>query len=234
MRLNKFISESGIASRRKSEEYILQGRVTVNDKTVTKLAFEVDPDNDVVKLDGERIKPRKKLYFLLNKPSGFISTTDDERKRKTVLDLVPVKEKIYPVGRLDADTTGVLFLTNDGDFANRLLHPKNKIIRTYEIILDRPLDEKDTERLIKGILLDNRKSKFEKVYFTKGKDKTKVTIECIEGRNHFVKRMFATLGYKVKKLHRKSFAGIEADIPIGSYRKLKYSEIKHLFDKEDE
>lgn len=228
MRLNKFISESGITSRRKAEELILQGRVTVNNKTILTLAFDVDPEKDIVALDGERIKPKKKLYFLLNKPSGYISTTDDEKGRKTVLDLIPVREKLFPVGRLDADTTGVLLLTNDGDFANQLLHPRNKIIRVYEAKLDKELEDKDIERLTKGILLDKRKSKFEKIFFEKTKDRTRVTLECIEGRNHFVKRMFALLGYKVKKLHRKSFAGIEADIPVGSYRELNFSEIKKL------
>ncbi len=228
MRLNKFISESGITSRRKAEELILQGRVTVNNKTITSLAFNVDPEKDIVALDGERIRPKKKLYFLLNKPSGYISTTDDEKGRKTVLDLIPVREKLFPVGRLDADTTGVLLLTNDGDFANQLLHPRNKIIRVYETKLDKELDDKDIDRLLKGILLDKRKSKFEKVYFEKIKDRTRVTVECVEGRNHFVKRMFSLLGYQVKKLHRKSFAGIESDIPVGSYRELNLSEIKKI------
>ncbi|AFH49267.1 Ribosomal large subunit pseudouridine synthase B [Ignavibacterium album JCM 16511] len=229
MRLNKFISESGITSRRKAEELILQGRVTVNNKTITTLAFNVDPEKDIVTLDGERIRQKKKLYFLLNKPSGYISTTDDERGRKTVLDLIPVREKLFPVGRLDADTTGVLLLTNDGDFANQLLHPRNKIIRVYEAKLDKELEEKDAERLIKGILLDKRKSKFERVYFEKPKDRTRVTVECVEGRNHFVKRMFTLLGYEVKKLNRKSFAGIEANIPVGSYRELTIAEIKKLY-----
>lgn len=229
MRLNKFISESGITSRRKAEELILQGRVTVNNKTITTLAFNVDPEKDIVALDGERIRQKKKLYLLLNKPSGYISTTDDERGRRTVLDLIPVREKLFPVGRLDADTTGVLLLTNDGDFANQLLHPRNKIIRVYEAKLDKELEEKDAERLVKGILLDKRKSKFEKVYFDKPKDRTRVTVECVEGRNHFVKRMFALLGYEVKKLNRKSFAGIEANIPVGSYRELTIAEIKKLY-----
>ncbi len=233
MRLNKFISESGFASRRKAEEMILQGRVCVNNKTITTLAFEVDPDRDVVTLDGEKIKPKRKLYFLLNKPAGYISTTDDEKGRRTVLDLIPVKERLFPVGRLDADTTGVLLLTNDGDFTNQLLHPRNRISRVYEAKLDRELEEKDIEKLIKGILLDKRKSKFEKIYFEKLKDRTTVTIECFEGRNHFVKRMFALLGYKVKKLHRKSFAGIQADIPVGSFRELKHSEIKKLIHTDD-
>lgn len=228
VRLNKFISECGISSRRKAEEFILQGRVTVNNKTITKLAYNIDPEKDIVELDGEKIKPRKKLYFLLNKPSGYISTTSDEKKRKTVLDLLHVREKIYPVGRLDYDTTGVLILTNDGEFANKILHPTNKIIRTYIATLDKVLDEKDAEKLIKGIMLDKRKSKFEKISFPVKNNKTKVKVDCIEGRNHFVKRMFATLGYEVKKLHRESFAGIKADIPIGSYRELKISEIKNL------
>lgn len=228
MRLNKFISESGVTSRRKAEELILQGRVTVNNKTVVKLAFNVDPEKDIVALDGEKIKPKKKIYILLNKPSGYITTTNDELGRKTVLDLIPIREKLFPVGRLDADTTGVLLLTNDGDFANKLLHPRNKIIRVYQAKLDKALEDKDISRLTNGINLDDRKSKFENVYFEKPKDRTFVTVECVEGRNRFVKRMFGLLGYQVKKLHRKSFAGIKADIPVGSYRELTVYEIKKL------
>lgn len=139
-RLNKFIADSGITSRRKAEELILQGRVTVNNKTITKLAFNIDVESDEVTVDGEKIKPADHVYFLLNKPKGVVTTTDDEKHRMTVTDLIKSKQKIFPIGRLDYNTTGVLILTNDGEFAQKLIHPKNNIIREYEVKLDKELE----------------------------------------------------------------------------------------------
>ena len=158
-RLNKFLSESGVASRRKSEEFILEGRVTVNGKTVTELSFIVDEENDIVKVDGERLKPEKKVYFVLNKPKGYVTTTDDDKNRKTVTELVKSNQKIFPVGRLDYDTTGVLILTNDGDFTNFITHPSNRVPREYYVTLNKELREEDRQKLMKGITLDRRKSK---------------------------------------------------------------------------
>lgn len=132
IRLNKYLSECGIASRRKSEELIKEGRITVNNKTITELFYTVD-EKDIVAFDGEIIRAEKKIYFLLNKPKGYITTTSDEKGRKKVTDLINCKQKIFPVGRLDYDTTGVLLLTNDGDFSNFLTHPKNKIPRVYHV-----------------------------------------------------------------------------------------------------
>ena len=126
-RLNKYIAESGITSRRKSDELILQGRVTVNNKVIAELGYKIDSEHDNVMVDGEKVNPRRHIYFLLNKPSGVVTTTDDEKKRRTVVDLINVNEKIFPVGRLDYNTTGVLLLTNDGEFSNFLTHPRNKI-----------------------------------------------------------------------------------------------------------
>ena len=140
-RINKFIAESGITSRRKAEELILQGRVSVNNKVIIELSYRINPDRDEVFIDGERVKTVKYAYYLLNKPKGTISTTNDEKNRKTVVDLINTKEKIYPVGRLDYNTTGVLLLTNDGDFSNLLTHTKNKVPKIYEVKLDKPLDE---------------------------------------------------------------------------------------------
>ncbi|HSD64909.1 MAG TPA: pseudouridine synthase, partial [Ignavibacteriaceae bacterium] len=148
MRLNKFIAESGITSRRKAEELILQGRISVNKKTVTDLAYNVNPEHDKITLDGERIKNRKHQYYLLNKPRGVVTTTNDEKDRKTVVDLIRTNERIYPVGRLDYDTTGVLFLTNDGDFAQQLTHPGNKIPREYEVKLNKSLSVGDQEKML--------------------------------------------------------------------------------------
>jgi len=230
-RINKFIAESGITSRRKAEELILQGRVSVNNKLVNELGYRINPDRDEVFIDGERIKTKKNAYYLLNKPKGTISTTNDEKNRKTVVDLIKTKEKIYPVGRLDYNTTGVLLLTNDGDFSNLLTHPKNKVPKVYEVKLDKPLDETDKKELIKGIFIDRRRSKFVKVTFANPKNRKVVEVESVEGRNHFVKRMFQALGQNVKSLNRKSFAGIKADIPLGSYREMNKTEVQKLIKK---
>ena len=230
-RINKFIAESGITSRRKAEELILQGRVSVNNKLVNELGYRINPDRDEVFIDGERIKTKKNTYYLLNKPKGTISTTNDEKNRKTVVDLIKTKEKIYPVGRLDYNTTGVLLLTNDGDFSNLLTHPKNKVPKVYEVKLDKPLDETDKKELIKGIFIDRRRSKFVKVTFANPKNRKVVEVESVEGRNHFVKRMFQALGQNVKSLNRKSFAGIKADIPLGSYREMNKTEVQKLIKR---
>lgn len=233
MRLNKFIAESGISSRRKAEEFILQGRVSVNNNIVTELSFKVDPEKDDVYLDGERIKPRRYVYYLLNKPSGVVSTTDDDKNRSTVIDLIRTKEKIFPVGRLDYNTTGVLLLTNDGNFSNLLTHPKNNVPRIYEVQLDRALEEDDRSSLLRGVYIEGEKGVFNKLEYPKTKDRKKVLVTCTEGRNRFVKKMFSALGYTVTSLNRFSFAGIEADIPQGKFRKLYSAEVNRLFKKYD-
>ncbi len=229
VRLNKFIAESGISSRRKAEEFILQGRVTVNRKTITELSFKVNPDEDEVFVDGERIKQKQYVYYLLNKPKGVITTTDDEKNRMTVVHLIKTNQKIFPVGRLDYNTTGVLFLTNDGNFSNLLTHPKNNIQRIYEVNLDRNLEDDDKSTLLKGVYIEGEKGVFTKAEFPKIKDRKRLIVTCTEGRNKFVKRMFAALGYTVVLLNRISFAGMSADIPLGTYRKLTTLEVKNLF-----
>ena len=231
VRINKFLSDSGVSSRRNSEQFILDKRVTVNDKIITELSFKVDPEKDVVTLDGERIKPKKHIYVLLNKPKGYITTVSDERDRKTVLDLVKTKERIYPIGRLDYNTTGLLFLTNDGDFSQLLTHPGNKVPREYEVKLDNPLNEEDKINLLKGVNLDGKKGKFIGVSFPNQKDKKNIKIVCEEGRNRFVKRMFGRLGYSVINLTRTSFAGIRINIPIGKYRNLTQQEVRYIKEK---
>jgi 23S rRNA pseudouridine2605 synthase len=228
IRLNKYISDSGIASRRKSEEYILQDRVSVNNKIVNSLNIRIDPDNDKVCLDGELIQPKKHIYLLMNKPKGVVTTTSDEKKRKTVLDLIKMNEKIYPVGRLDYNTTGVLLLTNDGNFSNLLTHPKNNIFRLYEVKLDKPLDFDVKEQLLKGIYLSGRKGKFIRINFPHSKNKNIVEVTCAEGRNHFIKNMFNEVGYSVVALNRIQFAGLKADIPQGKYRKLSLKEVNMI------
>lgn len=229
IRLNKFIADSGITSRRKAEELILQGRVMVNGKTITDLSFKVNSDLDEVSLDGEKIKQESYVYYLMNKPKGVVTTTKDEKNRLAVTDLIKSNKKIFPVGRLDYNTTGVLLLTNDGNFSNYLTHPRNKIARVYEVHLDRTLDEENRKSLLKGVYIEGEKGTFTSVDFLKIKDRKKVLVTCTEGRNKFVKRMFAALGYTVKELNRLSFAGIKADIPQGKFRRLTNSEIKRLY-----
>lgn len=231
MRLNKYIASCGIASRRNSEELIKQGRVSINNNIVIDLASDVDPENDLVEIDGEKIALKKFLYFVLNKPKGYITSTKDEKGRAVVVDLIKTNEKIFPVGRLDYNTTGILLLTNDGDFSNLLTHPRNKVPKIYQAVIDRPLSPDDQVKLTKSLMLKDGKGRFEKVSLVKKNDRKLVEVTVVEGRNHFVKNMFGALGYNVVSLNRKSFAGIEAGIPTGSYRKLTVKEIKELNDR---
>ena len=229
VRINKYLAESGIASRRKSEEFILQGRVTVNGKVVNDLSAKIDPFNDVVYVDDVKLKTKEKVYFLLNKPKGVITSTSDEKKRMTVVDLIDTKEKIFPVGRLDYNTTGLLLLTNDGDFANRLAHPSNKVERVYIAKLDKELKESDKLKLLKGIYLDRRRSKFTKISFVEENNFSLVRVVTVEGRNHFVKNMFSSLGYRVKELERESFGKFTTKgLRKGAYKRLTRKEVENL------
>jgi 23S rRNA pseudouridine2605 synthase len=229
MRLNKFIAECGVCSRRKAEELILQGRITVKNKTITQLSYDVNLDEDEIFYDGERLRLENHVYYLLNKPKGVVTTTSDEKNRTAITDLIKTNYKIFPVGRLDFNTTGVIILTNDGEFTNKLTHPRNKIIREYEVRLDRELEFKDEQLLLTSVFIDNKRGKFNSVLFKKKKDRRTVVVTCTEGRNHFVKDMFGALKYNVERLHRKSFAGIKDDLPIGSYRKLTNDELRKLY-----
>ncbi|MCB9250039.1 MAG: rRNA pseudouridine synthase [Ignavibacteriales bacterium] len=228
-RLNKYLSECGIASRRKSDELIQEGRVQVNGSTVFELGTKINPDKDEVYVDGEKLKEQKKVYFLLNKPIGVITSTSDEKNRVTVVDLIKTKEKIFPVGRLDYNTSGVIMLTNDGEFSNYLTHPKNGIEREYTVKIDKPLELEDKEKLLKGIYLDNRKSKFTSVTFPKKNIFKLVNVTTVEGRNHFVKRMFDALGYGVNELSRIRYGKINVkNMKPGEYRIITEKEVKML------
>ncbi len=231
IRINKYLADSGVSSRRKSEEYISQGRVAVNDKIILDFSHKINTEKDVVSLDGEKIKIKKHVYLLLNKPKGYITTVSDDRNRATVLDLVKVKERIYPVGRLDYNTSGLLFITNDGEFSQLLTHPGNKIPREYEVRLDKPLEEKDKLELLNGIRLDGKPGRFLKIIFPEQKNKKNVIITCEEGRNRFVKRMFRRLGFTVVELNRISFAGVYLDIPPGKSRNLTLQEVQLITNK---
>jgi len=231
VRINKYLADSGVTSRRKAEELILQGRVSVNNQLIIDLSFKVNPDKDEVQIDGERVRVKKNIYILLNKPKAVVSTTSDEKNRKTVIDLINTREKIYPVGRLDYNTTGVLLLTNDGDFSNLLTHPKNKVPKIYEVKLDRPLEDEDRKKLLAGIYIDRKRGRFEKISFVNHRERKNFQVECVEGRNRFVKIMFEALNYNVKNLNRSSFANVKANIPLGHYRKLKKEEVQKLLKK---
>lgn len=232
VRLNKYIAECGFASRRKAEEFINEGRVLLNGNTVTSLSTKIDPFADDIRIDGERLLQKKKVYFLLNKPKGYITSTKDEKHRRTVVELIKTREKIFPVGRLDYDTTGVLILTNDGDFTNFITHPSNKIPREYLANLNKPLEEQDKIKLLRGIYLDKRKGKFTSIKFVSKTNRHKVLVTAVEGRNRFVKRMFSALGYNVESLDRKYYAGIDVkNMPVGSYRVLSQSEINGIIKK---
>lgn len=230
VRINKYLSDCGIASRRNVEELILQNRVMVNNEVVKSLATKINTNKDIVNVDGENVSTKRHVYYLLNKPKGVITSTKDEKGRNTVVDLIKNERGIYPIGRLDYNTTGVLLLTNDGDFSYLLSHPKHKVPREYEVILDKALSDEDKRLLLTGITLDHKKSKFESITSPQKKNKTLLFVKCYEGRNHFVKRMFSSLGYTVKHLNRFSFAGIKADIPFGAYRKLSLFEINQIIN----
>jgi len=232
VRLNKYISECGIASRRKADELITQGRVTLNGKTVDQLGVVIDRAVDIVKVDGESIRQEKKVYFLLNKPKGFITTTKDEKNRPNVVELIRTKLAIFPVGRLDFNTTGILILTNDGEFAQQLMHPSFKVPRLYNVTLNHPVTEEMREKLLKGVILDKKRSSFESIEYLLKKDLEKVQVRTSEGRNHFVKRMFLTMGLQVRALERVAFGPFMVEnIPVGKYIEVTPQEIFEIMNE---
>jgi 23S rRNA pseudouridine2605 synthase len=230
IRLNKFISNSGICSRREADTYIEHGSVTVNGKLVTEMGYKVK-SGDEVRFDGTLISPEEKRYVLLNKPKNYITTMDDDRGRKTVMDLVDnaTKERIYPVGRLDRMTTGLLLFTNDGELAKKLTHPKHNVRKLYHASLDRKLDLKDLEKLRGDVIIEGRKVFIDAVSYVEGQNKTEIGIEIHSGRNRIVRKIFEHVGYKVVKLDRVIFAGLtKKNLPRGRWRELTKQEIINL------
>lgn len=234
-RLQKVIANSGYCSRRKAEELILQNKVSVNGQIVNELGTKVN-GTDTIEINGQMLNTNlDKVYFLLNKPRGVISSANDEKGRKTVVDLIDTDKRIYPVGRLDYDTTGLLILTNDGDLANKLMHPSNKIPKTYLAKLAGIIDKDTIKKLKKGVVVDGRKVKIVDFKIKKKdlkKEATYISITIIEGRNHIVKNLFKELGYLIDKLTRTNYDFLDInDLASGEYRELTIKEVKKLYSK---
>lgn len=229
VRLNKFIANSGICSRREADDYITAGLVSVNDVIITELGTKVY-QNDIVKFNGERIRGENKVYILMNKPKDFVTTTSDPHADKTVVSLVAGKcpERVYPVGRLDKSTTGVLLLTNDGDLAEKLTHPSFEKKKIYQVFLDKKFKSSDFKKLIEGIELEDGFIQADSLAYI-DEDQSQVGVEIHSGRNRIIRRMFESLGYKVKKLDRVYFAGLtKKNLRRGQWRFLTEQEIAML------
>jgi 23S rRNA pseudouridine2605 synthase len=231
MPLNKYIAHGGVCSRRDAVDIVKSGKVLVNGEKILDPGYKIS-QNDSVTVNGKKITPVKNLiYILLNKPKDYITTTEDEHSRKTVLDLVAsaTKERVYPVGRLDRNTSGVLLLTNDGDLAQKLTHPSNEIKKVYAVTLDKPLDNKDFEQILKGVELDDGLAKVDSIAYTDTRDKKQIGIELHSGRNRIVRRIFEHLGYDVKNLDRVIFAGLtKKNVERGKWRFLSEKEVRDL------
>ena len=232
-RLQKVIASSGFTSRRKAEELIKNGKVSVNGSIVTELGTKVSYEDSIV-VDGTLLKKEtNKEYYLLNKPRGIISSVSDEKNRKTVVDLINTDTRIYPVGRLDYDTTGLILLTNDGELTNILSHPSNNIEKTYIAKIEGILDVDDINKLKRGIVIEGKKCKPVRFKIRK-KDKEKnnslIEITIVEGRNHIVKKLFHELKHEVIKLKRETYAFLTlGDLKSGEYRQLSIKEVKKLY-----
>lgn len=231
MPLNKYMAHSGVCSRRDAVDIIKSGKVSVNNEVVTEPGYKVAP-TDVVAYHGKKLHPVKDLiYILLNKPKDYITTTEDPQNRKTVLDLVKqaTKERVYPVGRLDRNTSGVLLLTNDGELSQKLTHPSNEIKKVYAVTLDRPLAKADFEAILKGVPLEDGLAQVDSIAYTDSKDKSQVGVEIHSGRNRIVRRIFEHLKYDVKNLDRVIFAGLtKKNVDRGKWRFLTEKEVREL------
>lgn len=230
IRLNKYISNAGVCSRRDADKLIGEGQVTVNGEVVTELGRKVTLDDDV-RFDGKQLNPERKVYLLLNKPRGFVTTLDDPHAERTVMQLIQnaCTERIYPVGRLDMQTTGVLLFTNDGDLAKKLTHPSYEKVKIYHVQLDADFLQEDLEQIRKGIELEDGFIAADDIQMIDPEDQRQVGIEIHSGKNHIVRRIFNHFGYQVEKLDRVLFAGLtKKDLPRGRYRFLSPQEINFL------
>lgn len=236
IRLQKFLADSGIASRRKSEELILDEKVKVNGKVVTELGTKIDPEIDVVEYDNKIVKNNKnekKVYILLNKPIGVVTTVEDQFDRETVLDLVKVKQRIVPVGRLDMYTSGALILTNDGDFVYKVTHPKHEITKTYNVTIVGVVTDEDIQKLKKGVEIDDgyitKKAQAKILKIDSEKNISRIEITIHEGKNRQVRKMCNAIGKKVLALHRAKIGTIGVkDLKLGTWRYLKQEEVNKI------
>ncbi|HIW58179.1 MAG TPA: rRNA pseudouridine synthase [Firmicutes bacterium] len=232
VRLQKYLAGCGVASRRKSEDIIRSGRVSVNGEIVREMGVQIDEENDVITLDGSVVKPEKKMvYVMLNKPAGFVTTASDEKGRQTVMDLVAdIPVRIYPVGRLDYDTEGLLLMTNDGDLTYKITHPKNNVEKTYVAEVAGNMNMGTITSLRNGVYIDGVRTSPAKVEVLGATQLgTKMEITIHEGRNRQVRRMFEAVGCKVKRLKRTKEAGLNlGHVPLGRWRKLTESEVNML------
>ncbi len=231
-RLAKVIAESGVASRRKAEDLIVNGKVKVNGVVIDKLGSKVS-EKDIVEVLGKVLSKEEKVYFLLNKPRGVVTTTKDEKGRKTVTDFIDTDKRIYPIGRLDYDTTGVLLLTNDGDFANILMHPSSKIEKVYIAKIKGIITGKEINKIKSGIIIDGTKViplRIKSKKIDKKNNTSMVEIIIEEGKNHEVKRIFESVGLEVLKLKREKVAFFDVrDLKSGEYRKLTPKEVARVY-----
>jgi len=231
IRLNKFLASAGVASRRKCDDLIASGKVKVNGEVNTKLGLQIDDENDEVEFEDTVVYPvEKKIYVVVNKPVGFVSTVKDEHDRKTVIDLLPITERVFPVGRLDYDSTGVLLLTNDGPLSHRLTHPSYEIEKTYYVLLDKIISPKDLYNIEHGIMLDGKKTHPCKASQIRVYDNCSLlSISIHEGRNRQIRRMFEALEYEVQDLDRFQFANINlTGLKRGEWRHLSQKELSEL------
>ena len=230
IRLNRFIANAGVCSRREADTYITSGVVSINGKIVTELGTKVKP-GDEVRFDGRKLNAEKKVYLLLNKPKDFVTTTDDPHADRTVMDLVrnACEERIYPVGRLDRNTTGVLLFTNDGVMSKKLTHPSHNMKKIYQVTLNKALTKEHLLQIADGLDLDDGRIAADAISFINPDDRTEIGIEIHSGRNRIVRRIFEHLGYRVKKLDRVLFAGLtKKNLPRGKWRFLSEKEIHFL------
>lgn len=233
IRLQKYIAKSGVASRRKAEELILEGKIQVNGKTITELGTKVNPEKDIVTYNGKKLKIEEEfVYILLNKPIGYVTTVKDQFGRDSVLDLVKVKEHLVPVGRLDMYTSGALILTNDGDFVYKVTHPKHEIEKTYTVTIKGIVKNEEVEMLRKGVKIEDYITKPAKVKILKtdeDRNFSRLEITIHEGKNRQVRKMCEAIEHNVLALHRSKIAGIGVkDIPLGKWRFLKEKEINKI------
>ena len=227
IRLNKFIAQSGLCSRREADNLILKGQVSVNGKTIKKMGIIIKK-TDKVKVDNKNISPEKKIYILLNKPKDYITTNKDTHNRKIVIDLIKnVKERIFPIGRLDRKTTGLLLLTNDGELSKKLMHPSHKIKKIYSLQINKPITKNDFNKLKEGIVIDNEKIHINKINILN--NRKELGIEIHMAKNRIIRKLFESLDYKIIKLDRVMFGPLtKRNLPRGKWKFLDQKELRLL------